>query len=157
MTTPITLRINGCDRQVHAGPDVPLLTVLHEDLGLFGARFGCGAGECGACVVLLDGEPVPSCTLPVGQAAGRSVLTIEGLSHGERLHPLQDAFVATGALQCGFCTSGILLAALALLRRNRSPTDDQIRNALARHLCRCGTYGRVVEAVRRAAAGGAQE
>jgi len=156
VTTPVILRVNGRDWPLEAGAATPLLEVLHDVLGLLGTRFGCGAGECGACVVLVDGEPVASCTLAVGEAIGHDILTVEGLSQGETLHPLQEAFVAAGALQCGFCTSGMLMTALALLRRDSSPTEERIRDALAGHLCRCGIYGRVVGAVRQAAERGAQ-
>jgi len=147
-----TLLVNGQEHVVAADPATCLLPVLHEQLGLFGARLGCGAGECGACVVLLDGAPFASCTMQIQQVEGREITTVEGLARGESLHPLQEAFVAEDALQCGFCTSGLLMAAAALLTRTPSPTEDEIREALAGHLCRCGVYGRIVRAVRRAAA-----
>jgi nicotinate dehydrogenase subunit A len=148
-----TLRVNGRERSLEAPPGRPLLSVLRDDLGLWGARFGCGAGQCGACVVLVAGEPVPSCVLPVEHAVGRDIVTVEGLARDDVLHPLQRAFLAEDALQCGYCTSGVLMAAAALLERNPTPDEDDIRDALAAHLCRCGVYARIVRAVERAAAG----
>lgn len=146
----ITLHVNGSSRDIDVAPGARLLSVLRDELGLTGARFGCGHGECGACVVLVDGEPVPACTTSVEEAAGRTIETIEGMSSGEDLHPLQRAFLDEGALQCGYCTSGMILGAAALLRRIPRPTDDQIRDALAPHLCRCGVYLRAIRAVQRA-------
>ena len=147
-----TLQVNGRTVTV-AGAARSLLTALREDLGLYGAKFGCGHGQCGACVVLVDGEPRASCMMTVAEATGREVITIEGLAKAGALHPVQEAFVAEDALQCGFCTSGMILSAAALLVRNAAPTEDEIREALVGHLCRCGVYGRVVRAVQRAGKG----
>lgn len=147
---PLVLDVNRRLRAITSAPDTSLLTVLRDELGLHGARFGCGYGMCGACVVLVDGAPVPACTLAVADAAGKSITTIEGLADGGALHPVQRAFLDEGAWQCGYCTSGIILAAVALLERNKAPTDDEIRAALTPHLCRCGVYLRAIRAVRRA-------
>jgi len=147
----IHVTVNGQQRTVDVPDRTSLLSILRDDLGLTGTRFGCGQGECGACVVLVDDQPAPACVLTGEEVAGRSITTIEGLASGDTLHPVQQAFLEEDALQCGYCTSGMVMAAVALLRRIRQPTDDQIREALAPHLCRCGVYGRVVRAVRRAA------
>jgi aerobic-type carbon monoxide dehydrogenase small subunit (CoxS/CutS family) len=145
------LRVNDEARTVETLPGERLADVLREGLGLFGTRLGCGVGRCGTCVVLLDGDPVRSCMTAVEDAAGHDVTTVEGLARGGTLHPLQEAFLAEDALQCGFCTSGLLVAGAALLAHTPRPSDDQIRGALEGHLCRCGVYARVVRAVRRAA------
>lgn len=145
------LEINGTTRDVDVPAGTPLLSVLRDSLGLTGARFGCGHGACGACVVLADGVPVPACTTAVEDVGARSVLTIEGLARDGELHPVQRAFLEEGALQCGYCTSGMILAAAALLRREPSPSEEQIRQALTPHLCRCGVYVRAIRAVQRAA------
>lgn len=142
------------NRQAHTldvAPDTPLLWVLRDELGLTGARFGCGHGVCGACAVLVDGQPLPSCTTKVSDVGTRSIVTIEGLAQGDELHPVQRAFLEEGALQCGYCTSGAILAASALVARRPSPTEDEIREALASHICRCGIYLRMIRAVQRAA------
>jgi nicotinate dehydrogenase subunit A len=144
------LQVNRSRYEVDAAPGTPLLTILRESLGLMGAHYGCGAGLCGACVVLADGEPLPSCKLKIEEIGARSITTIEGLADGEKLHPVQRAFLEEGALQCGYCTSGMILAAAALLQRHPSPTEAEIRDALAPHLCRCGVYLRVIRAVQRA-------
>lgn len=150
--TRFALTINGHDCIVDVPADMRLLELLRNELGLLGARYGCGEGQCGACCVLVDGESVPSCTLPVAAVGGRPIVTIEGLA--EAVPPVvQDAFVAEGAMQCGYCTSGLVIAATALLAKTRSPSEDEIRAALDGHLCRCGVYGRVIRAVRRAAGG----
>ncbi len=128
-----------------------LLNVLREDLGLTGARFGCGHGICGACYVLADGHPVPSCTMSIDEAAGKNLVTIEGLSSGPDLHPVQRAFLEEDAMQCGYCISGMLISAAALLARIPRPAEAEIREALAPHLCRCGVYLRAIRAVKRAA------
>jgi nicotinate dehydrogenase subunit A len=146
-----TLEINHERRDVNAPAGTSLLTVLRDDMRLTGAKFGCGHGQCGACVVLVDGEPVPACTVPIEEIGERSVVTIEGLATGERLHPVQRAFLDEGAIQCGYCTSGMILAAVALLERASSPKNVEIRDALAPHLCRCGVYQRAIRAVQRAA------
>lgn len=145
------LTINGAAHEVDVPPGTTLLGVLRDDLGLTAARYGCGFGACGACCVLVDGASVPSCTLAVEDVAGREIRTVEGLAEGDALHPVQEAFVAEDAMQCGYCTGGMLIAAAALLARTAHPSDDAIREALAPHLCRCGVYGRAVRAVRRAA------
>lgn len=132
-------------------PDVPLLYVLRNDLGLRAAKFGCGLEQCGACAVIVGGEAVLSCGLPVGQVDGREISTVEGLAPAGELHPLQRAFLEEQAAQCGYCAPGILMAAAALLAWNPEPSDAEIRRALADHLCRCGAHGRILRAVRRAA------
>jgi aerobic-type carbon monoxide dehydrogenase small subunit (CoxS/CutS family) len=134
-----------------------LIELLRDGLGLTGAKIGCGEGQCGSCTVLVDGRPVPSCTTPAAAAAGKSVVTIEGLARDGNLHPVQQAFIDAQAFQCGFCTPGMILGAVALLERNHRATDREIRAALDGHLCRCGTYGRIVEAVRAAGAGMARD
>jgi CO/xanthine dehydrogenase Mo-binding subunit len=146
----ITLKVNGRLHQVFVEPNTPLLYVLRNDLGLKGAKFGCGLGQCGACRVIIDGQAVPSCCVSVRSAQGRSITTIEELGIAEGLHPLQQAFVAERAVQCGYCTPGMILAAKALLDRNPHPSDGEIRTTLAGNLCRCGTYDRVLRAIRRA-------
>ena len=142
------LEVNGAARKVEARPDTPLLYVLRNDLGLTGTRFGCGSGQCGACFVLVDGRPMASCDLPISFVENRKVTTIEGL--GGR-HPVQKALVAEQAAQCGYCMSGIVMSAVALLSANKNPTEEQIRSALDKNLCRCGSHNRVVRAVLRAA------
>jgi len=144
----MTLRVNGEDREVPAGPDTPLIYALRNDLGLKGTKFGCGLGVCGACTVLVDGRPVPACETPMWSVAGRSVTTVEGLDAGK----LREAFLAEQAGQCGYCLSGILVRAAALLAANPSPTADEVRAALDGNLCRCGAHNRIVRAVLRAAA-----
>jgi aerobic-type carbon monoxide dehydrogenase small subunit (CoxS/CutS family) len=149
---PLELRVNGERRTVHATPDRSLLGVLRDDLDLTGAKYGCGEGQCGACTVLLDGQPVFSCITPVVGAIGRSVETIEGLAGDGQLHPLQQAFVDRTAMQCGYCTPGMVMTALALLRRNPEPSDDEIVRHMQGNVCRCGSYPRIVAAIRQAAA-----
>lgn len=150
--TRFALTINGHICIVDVPADMRLLELLRDELGLLGAKYGCGEGQCGACCVLVDGESVPSCTLPVAAVGARPIVTIEGLA--DAVPPgVQDAFIAEGAMQCGYCTSGLVIAATALLARTPSPSEDQIRAALDRHLCRCGVHGRVIRAVRRAACG----
>jgi nicotinate dehydrogenase subunit A len=147
----IAFSVNGQLLEVEASPDTPLLYVLRNDLGLKGAKFGCGVEQCGACQVIVGGEAVPSCRLQVGSVAGEEITTIEGLGTAEQLHPIQAAFVAEQAAQCGYCTPGMIVAAKALLDRNPAPTDREVRDALAIHLCRCGAYPRILRAVQRAA------
>jgi nicotinate dehydrogenase subunit A len=142
--------VNGRPHEVAAAPDTPLLYVLRNELGLGGAKFGCGLAQCGACTVHVDGKPARSCSIPVGAVTG-PVTTIEGLGTPDRPHPLQAAFVAEQAAQCGYCISGMLMSAAALLKANPRPTDAQIRAALDGNLCRCGTHLRILRAVRRAA------
>ncbi len=143
--------VNGRTRVVPEGwRDEQLLWVLREAWGLVGAKFGCGLGQCGACTVLLDGAPQRSCLLPVAAAQGRTVTTVEGLADGERLHPLQQAWLDEAVPQCGYCQSGHLLAAAALLRQTPQPSETQIKTALAGHLCRCGSQTRMCRAIQRA-------
>ncbi len=143
--------VNGEPRIVDAAPDTPLLYVLRNDLELNGPKFGCGLGQCGACAAIIDGNLVRTCTTPLGNVESSHVTTLEGLGSVENPHVLQKAFLAEQAAQCGFCTNGIIMAAKVLLDRNRNPDDDEIKNALANHLCRCGVHNRVIRAVRRAA------
>ncbi len=151
MTSAIELYVNGARRAVTADADTPLIYILRNDLKLKGTRFGCGQGVCGCCTVLLDGRSVQSCNTPMSAAEGRTVTTIEGLvGSGSALHPLQEAFIEEQAGQCGYCLTGIIMGAAALLNRNPSPTDGQIRSELDIHLCRCGSYDRILRAIRRA-------
>ena len=145
------LRVNGERRTVTVEPDTPLLYVLRNDLELNGPKFGCGLAQCGACSVLVDGKEVRSCVTPVSAAAKGQITTIEGLGSVEKLHPLQRAFIAEQACQCGFCGNGMVIAAKALLDRNSSPTNGEVRQALNGHLCRCASHNRIVRAVQRAA------
>jgi nicotinate dehydrogenase subunit A len=147
----IALTVNGEPRRLQVGPDAPLLYVLRNDLGLNGPKYGCGLGECGACMVLVDGVAARSCVIPVGGVAGRSVTTLEGLGTREALHPVQQAFIDAQAAQCGYCLNGMIISTVALLRRLPGPTDEQVREALAHNLCRCGTHIEILQAVRRAA------
>jgi nicotinate dehydrogenase subunit A len=144
------LTVNGSPVVVEADPDTPLLSVLREALDLRGTRFGCGLGQCGACVVLLDGEAVPSCDTPMWSIEGRCVVTVEGLGSGGAPHPVQRALLEEQAAQCGFCISGIAVRAAALLEANPRPTPEEVAEALDRHLCRCGVQRRIVRAVVRA-------
>jgi nicotinate dehydrogenase subunit A len=148
---PVGFVLNGAPVAPEIEPDAPLLAALRGPLGLSGPRFGCGAEQCGACVVLLDGAPAFACTLPVSAAAGRQVETVEGLGTPEAPHPLQAAFLELQAGQCGYCLSGILMAAAGLLRRVARPDEAEIKAALAPHLCRCGSHNRIIRAVLRAA------
>jgi nicotinate dehydrogenase subunit A len=152
MSERFTLKVNGVDREVAAEPGTPLVYVLRNDLDLKGTRFGCGSGHCGACTVLIDGNAVQSCDTPLWSAARRAITTVEGLGSAVNLHPLQRAFLDEQAAQCGYCVSGILMSAAALLARNRDPSDAEIAAALDRNLCRCGTHVRILRAIRRAAA-----
>lgn len=151
------LHINGQDRAVSAEPGTPLLYVLRGALGLTSPKYGCGVEQCGACAVLIDGARAFSCTFPVERAVGKAIITLEGIGTPERPHPLQTAFLAEQALQCGYCTSGIIVAAKALLDSNPAPDLPAIRTALQDHLCRCGAHARVLRAVQRAAAELAKE
>ena len=151
MAETFKLRVNGRDCEVSAEPNTPLLYILRNDLKLKGTRFGCGEGQCGACNVLLDGNAVQSCDTPLWSAAGHEITTIEGIGGESQLHPVQQAFINEQAIQCGYCIDGIIISAVALLRRERDPTDAQIAAALDRNLCRCGTHVRVLRAIRRAA------
>ena len=146
-----TLKVNGQTRTVDAPEDMPLLWALRDGLDLKGTKFGCGIAQCGACTVLLEGKPIRSCVTPVSAAAKGRITTVEGLGTVERLHPLQRAFIEEQACQCGFCGSGMVMSAKALLDRNPKPTDRDIKQALNGHLCRCASHNRIVRAVRRAA------
>jgi aerobic-type carbon monoxide dehydrogenase small subunit (CoxS/CutS family) len=149
---PILLQVNGARRRVALPADTPLLWVLRDALGLTGAKYGCGAGHCGACTVHLDGTAVRSCQVPVGQAAGRRITTIEGLApDGD--HPVQRAWIEEDVAQCGYCQAGQIMTAAALLARTPRPTDEQIDAAMSGNLCRCGTYQRIRGAIHRAAGG----
>ncbi len=152
MTKRYRLTVNGAAVEIEAGADTPLLYALRNDLQLKGTRFGCGSGQCGACFVLIDGHATPACDTPLWSAAGKTITTVEGLGAGDTLHVLQQAFIAEQAAQCGYCTSGILIRAAALLKTNPRPTETEVRSALDRNLCRCGSHNRVVRAVLRAAA-----
>ena len=148
--TGFRLTVNGAERSVSCEPDTPLLDVLRHDLGLAGPRFGCGMGLCGACFVLIGGRARASCDLPVSAVDG-PVITVEGLAAGGRLHPVQQAFIDEQAAQCGYCTSGIVMAAAGLLRERLAPTEQEVQKALDGNLCRCGTHGKIVRAVLKAA------
>jgi nicotinate dehydrogenase subunit A len=147
----LTLKVNGKSYPVEAAPDTPLLYVLRNDLALNGAKFGCGLAQCGACAVLIDGKSALSCATPVGDLANAEIVTLEGLGTIDEPHPLQRAFIAEQAAQCGYCASGMIMAALDLLRRNAAPSEQEVRAALAGNLCRCGTHPRIIRAVLRAA------
>jgi len=148
----VQLHVNGVQRAVDAwDAEMPLLYALRNDLGLHAAKFGCGLGQCGSCTVLLDDAPVRSCTVKVGDADGRRVVTAEGLGTVERPHPVQAAFIAEQAAQCGYCTNGMVMSVVALLRREPRPSREQAQQALAGNLCRCGSHDRVLRAVQRAA------
>ena len=148
----LALRVNGGNREIEtADPEVPLLYVLRDDLGLTGTKFGCGLAQCGACTVLVGGRAVRSCATPARAVAGQDVVTIEGLGALDRPDPVQAAFIAEQAAQCGYCTAGMIMTARALLSRIPRPTEPQVREALAGNLCRCGTHARVIRAVLRAA------
>jgi carbon-monoxide dehydrogenase small subunit len=152
MTHPLSLRVNGVPYSVGVDGGRTLLSVLRGELGLTGTKEGCDDSECGACMVLLDGRPVNSCSFLALQTDGREVTTVEGLGQGGELHPLQRAFAEAGGIQCGFCTSGMLVSAAALLTERPEPDDDEVRVALAGNLCRCTGYQKIVQAVQAAAA-----
>jgi nicotinate dehydrogenase subunit A len=147
----VRVRVNGAEREIAADPATPLLSVLRGTLGLTAAHFGCGANQCGACFVLVDGQAVASCDTPLWAVAGKDIVTLEGLGTPERPHPLQRSFIAEQGMQCGYCISGIIVSAAALLRRNPDPSEAKVREALDRNLCRCGAHNRIVRAVLRAA------
>jgi aerobic-type carbon monoxide dehydrogenase small subunit (CoxS/CutS family) len=146
----ITITLNGQEVTVEVKPDALLVDVLRHELELTGTKEACGEGECGACTVLLDGEPVTSCLVPALKAQGREVITVEGLASGGELHPLQKAFIEHGAVQCGYCTPGMLISAKALLDRNPHPSEEEIKQAISGNLCRCTGYVKIVEAVKAA-------
>ena len=150
---PIVLDVNGARREVAAEPETPLLYVLRNDLNLKGARYGCGLGLCGACTVIVDGKAVQSCDVPVSALEGKKITTIEGIGTAAEPHPLQKAFIAEQAAQCGYCVSGIIMSAKALLDAKPAPTEEELRAALERNLCRCGTHTRILRAIRSCASG----
>src|SRR5690242_11368488 len=150
MAEPVKITVNGVAREVPAAPDTPLLYALRNDLGLNAPKFGCGLAQCGACSVLIGGEAVRSCVTPLSAVKG-PVTTLEGLGTVDNPHPLQRAFIAEQAAQCGYCINGMIVTAKALLDANKSPSDDEIKGALAANLCRCGTHNRIVRAIKRAA------
>ena len=150
----LELQINGIKHRIDAEPDTSLLTVLRDDLDLTGAKYGCGEGQCGACTVLIDGRPVRSCVTEVGNAVGKQVTTIEGLEQNGRLHPLQQAFIEAGAMQCGYCIPGMIMSAAGLLKKSPRPTEPDLLRAMEGNICRCGTHPRIVEAIRRVAMSG---
>jgi aerobic-type carbon monoxide dehydrogenase small subunit (CoxS/CutS family) len=146
----LQLLVNGMSHDIEVDPERMLLDVLRYELDLTGAKYGCGEGNCGACTVLLDGEPTRSCVTPVASASGRLVTTVEGLADGDELHPVQSAYVENSAFQCGYCTPGFIMSSVALFSRNPTPDDEEIKSALNGHICRCGAYVRIIRAVKTA-------
>ena len=147
----LVLLVNGSKHQLNVPPDLPLLYALREHLQMTGTKYGCGEGQCGACTVLLDGRPVRSCRTPVSQAAGKEITTIEGLARNGRLHPVQQAFLDQEAFQCAYCTSGMIMSTVGLLQSNPRPSDEEILRFMNGNMCRCGSYGRIMAAIRQAA------
>src|SRR5437016_9550279 len=159
MATVTELHVNGARCRVQADAERSLLQVLRHDLDLTGSKYGCGEGRCGACTVLIDGQPTHSCVTRVGTVDGKKIRTIEGLADGDKLHPLQQSFLEVGALQCGYCTPGMIMTAVALLKEQPQPERSEIIRFMNGNICRCGTYGRIVQAIEQAAKamkGGAQ-
>jgi aerobic-type carbon monoxide dehydrogenase small subunit (CoxS/CutS family) len=154
MSTKYSLKINGQSFSVDADPDAKLLWVLREHLDLTGTKYGCGEGQCGACTVLIDGRAQRSCLTPISTVAAKSITTIEGLAKGERLHPVQQAFLDEGAMQCAYCTSGMIMSAVSLLNNREKPSEAEILQFMQGNICRCGTYPRIVAAIQRASAAG---
>jgi len=150
----VVLRVNGQEHRVDVPARQPLLTTLRETLGLTGTKYGCGEGQCGACTVMIDGKPARSCRTDTAAVAGKNVTTVEGLSRGGELHPIQAAFLKHEAFQCGYCTPGMIVSAAALLAGNPHPSDDDIVRQMNGNVCRCGTYPRVMAAIREVASGG---
>lgn len=146
------LQINGAQHTLDLDPQRSLLFVLRDELGLTGCKYGCGEGQCGACTVLVEGRAMRSCITTVGECAGKKIETIESLADGDKLHPLQQAFLACDALQCGYCTPGMIMSGAGLLRANASPSESEIVHAMNGNICRCGTYARIVQAIGQAAA-----
>jgi aerobic-type carbon monoxide dehydrogenase small subunit (CoxS/CutS family) len=151
MEMTVKLKVNGHEATIYTDSRRPLLDLLREDLGLTGAKYGCGAGQCGACSVLMNGRRVRSCVTPASSADGKTIVTIEGLASGAALHPVQNAFLDESAMQCGYCTGGMILAAVALLEENANPTDQEIAAGMNGNICRCNGYPKIVNAIRRAA------
>lgn len=151
MASITKLQVNQTVYAIDADPQASLLSVLREQLDLTGSKYGCGEGQCGACTVLIEGQARRSCITPLGAVAGKPIITIEGLAKGDQLHPLQQAFLDEGALQCGYCTSGMILSAVSLLNAKQDPSESDILQFMQGNICRCGTYPRVVAAIRRAA------
>jgi isoquinoline 1-oxidoreductase subunit alpha len=156
MATKYALRINGQSFSVDTDPDARLLWVLREQLDLSGTKYGCGEGQCGACTVLIDGRAQRSCITPISAVSGKSITTIEGLAKGDRLHPVQQAFLDEGAMQCAYCTSGMIMSAVSLLNNREKPSEAEIVQFMQGNICRCGTYPRIVAAIQRAS-GAARE
>lgn len=150
IVTAIELRINGASRKVDAEPETSLLEVLRNDLGLTGTKYGCGESQCGACTVLLNGEATHSCVTPLSEAVGKEIRTIEGLAESGKLHPVQQAFIDEGAMQCGYCVPGMIMRAVALLERTPNPTDAEIVRFMNANVCRCGGYPKMLDAIKRA-------
>jgi isoquinoline 1-oxidoreductase subunit alpha len=153
----LELQINGTKRRLEVGEERSLLRVLRDDLDMTGAKYGCGEGQCGACTVLVDGRTVRSCLTPAASVEGKQITTIEGLERDGDLHPLQEAFLSEDAMQCGYCTAGMIMSGVGLLKKNPNPTDAEILRAMEGNVCRCGTYPRIVAAIRRAAGGDKSE
>ena len=151
METTITFKVNGQARTVTTDPERPLLDVLREDLHLTGTKYGCGEGQCRACTVLADGKSIASCTTAISEVKNQSILTIEGLAKGDQLHPVQEAFLAEGAFQCGYCTAGMILQAVELLQDDPKLSKTDVAARMQRHICRCGTYPKILKAIHRAA------
>jgi aerobic-type carbon monoxide dehydrogenase small subunit (CoxS/CutS family) len=147
----IRLSVNGHPYSVDTDPQTSLLSVLRDELDLTGSKYGCGEGQCGACTVLIDGKAQRSCTTRVGAVVQKQITTIEGLAQGDQLHPVQEAFLAEGAMQCAYCTSGMIMSAVSLLRTNQHPSSSEIVDFMDGNICRCGTYARIVKAIERAA------
>ena len=145
------LKVNGSSRTIDADADISLLSVLRDQLDLTGSKYGCGEGQCGACTVLVDGNPRRSCITPVGAVGQKQITTIEGLAQGDSLHPLQKAFLEEAAMQCAYCTSGMIMTAVSLLRVNPNPSAAEISHSMEGNICRCGTHPRIVAAIQRAA------
>jgi aerobic-type carbon monoxide dehydrogenase small subunit (CoxS/CutS family) len=142
------LRINGTSHQVEGAPDDSLLSVLRYELNLTGSKFGCGEGQCGACTVLVDGQAVRSCVTRIGNVSGKNITTIEAVAQGDRLHPVQQAFIEADAFQCGYCTTGMVMATIGLLRTRTNPSEEDIARLMDRNVCRCGTYPRIIKAIK---------
>ena len=153
MRIPITITVNGEEQHLEVKPNRTLVDVLREDLGLTGTKKGCNEGKCGSCTVLMDGLPISSCMILAAQVDGKNIVTIEGLAQGGKAHPLQEAFAEKGAVQCGYCTPGMILTAKALLDENPNPGEDDIRSAMAGNLCRCTGYTKIIEAIQSCATG----